>query len=146
MFKREPNSAAPAAPVSPPVINLIEKSGQSAPALAPTAVKDNSPSALRDLLEKNLKWSQIIYEQNRKINNKLFWAAVSNWIRTLCVVVPLILALLYLPAFYEKLKTQYGSWLEGSNTLKNNNAALENITKLLPLGEAEKAQLQKLLK
>jgi hypothetical protein len=29
--------------------------------------KDTSPHALRELLEKNLKWSHLIFEQNRRI-------------------------------------------------------------------------------
>lgn len=59
------------------------------------------------LLEKNLKWSQIIYEQNRRINNKLLWAAIASWLRFLLIAVPLILAFLYLPPILRQVWSQY---------------------------------------
>jgi hypothetical protein len=34
-------------------------------------VKDTSPHALRELLEKNSKWSHLIYEQNKRTNKKM---------------------------------------------------------------------------
>ncbi len=52
-------------------------------------------ASLKELVEKNLKWSQIIYEQNRKINNKLLWIALGGWVKILLILLPLIAAILF---------------------------------------------------
>src|SRR6266545_1099938 len=66
--------------------------------------KDVSPEALRELLEKNLKWSQIIYEQTRKINSKLFWKTVWGWLLFLIFfVIPTALSIWYLPTLIRNL-------------------------------------------
>jgi len=63
----------------------------------PKKVKEEETSEdnIKELLEKNLKWSQIIYEQNRRLNHKLIWATVAGWLRLLLIVAPLILAFFY---------------------------------------------------
>lgn len=63
-----------------------KKGGEVAPppfiGLSKTAVKNNQ-SELRELMEKNLKWSQIIYEQNRRIIRHQFYGtffSVLKWV------------------------------------------------------------------
>ena len=118
-------------------------------ATAIVSLKNDHPS-VAELLEKNLKWSQIIYEQNRKINSKLFWAAVANWLRLLLIVIPLILGLLFLPSFIRGLASQYSSVLSGFKTSNTGTspspATIENILKLLPLDTAQRDQLKAILK
>ena len=92
--------------------------------------KGDQPS-LKELLEKNLKWSQIIYEQNRKINNKLLWSAIANWLRLLIIVVPFILAIIYLPAIIKNFKDQYMNFLGASQSGKA--SSVEDIINLLPI-------------
>lgn len=96
---------------------------------------------LKDLLEKNLKWSQIIYEQNRKINNKLLWSAVANWIRLGLILVPFILALWFLPSIVRNFIDTYERFLNpGANTTTINN--FEDFIKLLPLNAEQQLQLK----
>ena len=52
--------------------------------------------SLKELIEKNLKWSQIIYEQNRKLNGKLLWMAVSSWLKIFIILIPLVAAGIFL--------------------------------------------------
>lgn len=114
--------------------------------------KDTSPEALRDLLEKNLKWSQIIYEQNRRINSKLFWQTFAGWIRILLIVVPLILAVVFLAPFLNGALQQYQSLLGPSNaastddTSNNSSNSIEKFLKLLPLDPAKQEQIKTILK
>lgn len=99
--------------------------------------KDVSPLALRELLEKNLKWSQIIYEQNRKINSKLFWTAFANWVRLIILVGSFAAAAYFLPPLLGNVLNQYNSIMGGitgitdsSSKIKGTNA--EDLCKLLP--------------
>jgi len=100
---------------------------------------------LRELLEKNLKWSQIIYEQNRKINHKMIWLAVAGWLRFLIIAVPIVLALWYLPPFISRIQTSVQD-ITGNVITGKPNYSLEQLMQLLPLGDAEKAQLKAILK
>jgi hypothetical protein len=69
-------------------------------------VKDTSPLALRELIEKNLKWSQILYEQNRRINRKLFWTAVARWIQLLVTLGVVGLGVVYAPRWAASLQKE----------------------------------------
>ena len=111
--------------------------------------KDTSPEALRQLLEKNLKWSQIIYEQNRRINSKLLWQAVAGWIRILIIVIPIIIAVIYLPPLLSDVMKQYQGLLgiqTGDNAKNSNSTALDQFLKLLPLDPAKQEQMKTILK
>ncbi len=102
---------------------------------------------IKELLEKNLKWSQIIYEQNRKINNKLMWSAIGSWFRILLIVVPLIFAIWFLPPIIQGLQSTYGSLLGGGATSsKPNSNSIDQLLKMLPLDPAKQEQLKALLK
>ncbi len=107
-----------------------------------------SESDLKELMEKNLKWSQIIYEQNRKINHKLAWAAAAGWLRLFIIVAPIILALWYLPALIGKFQSTISSFTGGLPVSSEGKPtySIEQLMQLLPLGDAEKAQLKEILK
>ena len=68
---------------------------------------------LKDLVEKNIKWSQVIYEQNRGIKRRLTWMLVGSYLRLLIIVVPLILAFIYLPPLIKDLFEQYSGIVGG---------------------------------
>ena len=106
-------------------------------------------ASLKELIEKNLKWSQIIYEQNRKINSKLFWTAVSNWIRTLIILVPLILAGIFLPPIIKDVWSNYTSVFNFSDNKEQTTStpnSLDSLFKLFNLDPAKQEQIKALLK
>lgn len=115
--------------------------------------KPSAPVTLEDiknLLEKNLKWSQIIYEQNRKINRKLMWQAVSGWLRILLVAIPIILAIWFLPSyvgpFVDKYGYLWGMSKSSTSTSTQSNTSIDQLIKLIPLDPAKQEQLKTLLK
>ncbi len=130
-----------------------KETAEDKPVVLDTPTKDASPSALRDLLEKNLKWSQIIYEQNRKINHKLFWIVLSGWTRVLIILAPIILAIIFLPPYVQSFWQKYGETINGvlsatqkMNTVGSGNASLEQILQMLPLDSAKQQQIKQILK
>lgn len=86
---------------------LPEKKEKEETEKPPILSHSTDNEVLNKLLEKNLKWSQIIYEQNRRINRKLIWMAVAGWVRLLIFVLPIILAIIYLPPFAKELWDVY---------------------------------------
>lgn len=113
----------------------------------PAAVKTAEPASIQELLEKNLKWSQIIYEQNRRLNSKLLWSAIASWLRFLIIAIPLVIALLYLPPLYREFKVKYGQLLGGAGAASTvAPSSLDQLFKLLPLDAAKQEQLKAILK
>lgn len=142
MFK---HTTATSEPENKALVEATETVSKDVKQSVPTVplVKDVSPAALRDLLEKNLKWSQIIYEQNRKINNKLFWSTFAGWLRLLVLVVPIILAIWFLPPLLSGIMSTYGNLL--NPTAAGSKSSIQDLLKILPLSPAQEAQIKSLL-
>jgi len=112
-------------------------------------VPESTPGDLRELVEKNLKWSQIIYEQNRKINNKLLWAAIFSWFKLIIIVGPIIWAIIYLQPMLKGVWSQYNELLGGVTAVNKGalgQGSLESLFKLFNLDPAKQEQLKALLK
>ena len=73
---------------------------------------EEQPADLKSLVEKNLQWSQLIYEQNKKIQRRLTLMVVAKYVWIVIILVPAILGFIYLPAFLQDLTKNYGSLLE----------------------------------
>ena len=113
----------------------------------PVLKADISPGVLKELLEKNLKWSQIIYEQNRRTNSKLFWIAFANWFKILLFVGVFVWSLVILSPFMKSLFASFDSLIGNSHgTSASATSSLKNILPLLPLDPAQKKQLESFLK
>ncbi len=116
-----------------------------------SAVKEGGDLEIKELLEKNLKWSQIIYEQNRRINRKLVWAAVASWFRLFLILIPLLLALWFLPPYIRQIAESYSSLFNFSPETNSSNTApntesVESLLKVLPLSEVQKEQIRAMMK
>lgn len=126
--------------------DVVEPVAPSETPVSVSAHEAEPADTVRVLLEKNLKWSQIIYEQNRKINSKLLWMAIADWLRVIIIITPLVLAVLYLPVFYQKLQDRFGFLLNSSTPAKTSIDSLKEIIKALPLNELQRQELQTILK
>ena len=103
---------------------------------------DQSGDTLKDLVEKNIKWSQVIYEQNRGIKRRLTWVVIGSYLRLLMIVVPLILAFIYLPPLLKDLFAQYSSLLGGiSGVSKGGQLDVGSI-----LNQVSPDQIQQIMK
>lgn len=131
-----PTALVPPATAIPP---LIEKK------------KSFDLDSLGLLLEKNLKWSQIIYEQNRRLNRKLAWSAAAGWLRLVIIAIPIILAIWLAPAFWRSITQTYGNLFTiggvSLNQISNSEQLpVDKILNILPVGGASAEQLKALLK
>ncbi len=143
MFRHEDKNVSAEKKAEPtPKIEPVAPVAKTAPVVPKT-----EHEALKDLMEKNLKWSQIIYEQNRKIHSKMMWTAIAGWIRVVLILAPLIWAIFYLPGLIKNLQNNYG-FLGGKSTTSTSSSlnSMEQLFKVLPLDSAKQEQLKALLK
>ncbi len=115
---------------------------------ASRTAKEVSLTTLKDLLEKNLKWSQIIYEQNRRLNSKLFWTALASWFKVLVFIGALGWTVFVLKPLANSAINAYQHFLGGGSSSggQYSSSSLQSILPLLPINEAQKEQLKALLK
>lgn len=100
---------------------------------------------LRKLVEKNIKWTQVVYEQNRQIKRRLTIMAVGSYLRLFIIVVPIILAIIYLPPIFKQVFQQYSELLGGIGAVKGGSAGLNQIPFDKILGNLSQGQIQELL-
>lgn len=95
----------------------------------PRAVASSSEhKKLVELMEKNLKWSQLIYEQNEKMLKSQRRMAFVAYLKLLIIVVPLVLAVIYLPPLVEDLFAQYQHLLGAGTAGGDIGKILSNMT------------------
>ncbi len=113
--------------------------------------KEEKPITLEkinELLTNSLKWSQIIYEQNRKINRKLFWYSFFNYLKFALILIPLIVGFFYLLPNVDGL-LQTMNFFSGDISQKNTTdqeVLIENFLEKLPLDQSKKEQVKSLLR
>lgn len=114
----------------------------------PKFVEPVTLEKINELLTNNLKWSQIIYEQNRKINHKLFWASFFDYLKIAIIIIPLIVGFFYLlPGINNLLKTV--DVFSGVDVCKDGTtqqgAFIDAALNQLPFDQAKKEQIKALL-
>src|SRR3989344_2178533 len=83
----------------------LEDFGQPTTPHSPSITHGSDLSELRELLEKNIKWSQVIFEQNKRMKKRLTMMSVAGYIRLIIILVPIVLGLIYLPPILREVWT-----------------------------------------
>ena len=99
------------APPVPPIEKSAEKKGYD----------------LKELVEMNVRWSQVIYEQNKKISRRLTAMTVASYLRLFIFIIPLILAFIFLPPIFHDLMEQYANIFGTNAQGLGVNGLLNNI-------------------
>lgn len=107
-------------------------------------MRTDTSSDIRELLEENIKLSKDILRSTEATRKYMRRMQVMSFLRVLIIVIPIILAILYIPPFLGKLSDIFGSLYGGEqfnilNQLKNPAGGLkidiEDIKKLLNQGK-----------
>ncbi len=69
----------------------------------------NSHESLKELIEKNIKWSQVVYNQNKGIKRRLTMMVLGSYIRLFLILTPIVLGIIYLPPFVADLQNKFES-------------------------------------
>jgi hypothetical protein len=82
--------------------------------------KTTKDEDIRQILEKNLRLTEEIFEMTKKIKNFIVFQKIMSMIYFLIIVVPLILSLIYLPPILKDMFSQYQNILDqGQESLHN---------------------------
>ncbi len=81
------------------------------------SISKNEVQDLRTLIEKSLKLSEEVYDQNKKINKKLRNMVLGSYLRLALVIIPIIIGIIYLPPYFSQIFKQYQELLNVDNIL-----------------------------
>lgn len=100
--------------------NIKKTSKSLSPEKPEPKLKDKSTD-MKSLLEKNIKWSQVIFQQNKKIKRRLTMLVVGNYLRLFLILAPIIIGIIYLVPFVSDIIGEYRNILSliGSGTFDN---------------------------
>lgn len=136
----EKDTSAEAAKTPPPFIGIGKKE---------LSGSGSEIEGIKDLLEKNLKWSQIIYEQNRRISRRLLWQSIFSWVKWLIIGIAIAWSVWYAWPVIQGLTSQYNSIMKQLQLApggKFDPASLDQILKNLSLTPAQQEQLKAMTK
>lgn len=81
---------------------------------------------LRDLVKKSIKLSEKVYEQNKKISKRLKWMVWGGYFKLFLIIIPIIIGIIYLPAYFSQILEQYKDVLGINPSLTTDQ--LNNLT------------------
>ncbi len=132
-------------PTTPPpsIQEKISRPAGSAPVMPQVSLEN-----LKDLLEKNIRWSQVIYEQNKKILRRIFWSTIFTWIKIIGTIALVVVAVFYASSWYRGLQKKYPLFFGPApkQTATTTPSSSDEFLKLLPINEAQREQLKTLIK
>ncbi len=101
----------------------------------PRTETDNNSTheSLQGLIEKNIKWSQVIYNQNKKIKHRLTMMVIGNYLRLFLILAPILLSIIFLPEILGKFTQYFGQYLgdgSSSSTLQIDPSQLQKLLQL----------------
>lgn len=64
---------------------------------------------LQALLQENLKISKAILRSVEKTRRHIFLSQIANWLRLLLILIPIVLAAIYIPPLIKKLRESPGA-------------------------------------
>ena len=76
---------------------------------------------IKKLLEKNLELNAEIYEMVKSIKSYVFWARIFGILKILIILVPIIIAFIYLPPLFKDLFVQYQDLLNIGGSIDTNS-------------------------
>ena len=120
----------------PEVSHFIGNSKTSA------VTKDATLAEVKELLEKNLKWSQIIYEQNRRISRRLLWSALLSWFKWIVIAVAVVVGTWYSYPYVKNALMQYQSLVGTIQSSSTSTAKLDQILNSLSLPQQQIEQIK----
>lgn len=82
----------------------------------PEIIPEITNEELKNLLEQNLEYNQAIYGLCRKTKRYLLIVQIMSWLRVLLILVPLILAIIFLPPLIKSYLAPYQELLGGGGS------------------------------
>ncbi len=86
---------------------------------------------IKNLIEKNTKLVQSVYEQNQKIKHRITMMVIGSYLRLLLIVVPIIFAVIYLPPILKPLFEQYSALLGGMGGTNSGAGQIQDLLKAI---------------
>lgn len=103
------------------------------------SIKTTHDTDVKVLLQQSIELSQKIHEQNVVIKRRLGMMLIMGYVKITLILIPLLLAIFFLPPLLQEAFSQYETLLSGNSSL------LENILPLIT-SDISPEQIQEALK
>lgn len=135
------------APTENPTLAVDPVSANPPTPVLPVSVEKSGFDAQRVLLEKNLKWSHILYEQNRRLSRRLLSLAIAGWVGVVLLLVGFVGLVWYILPIGTSpfLVEAHRPFEKDQIMLDSRKQDLDAVLKLLPLNETQVNQLKTIL-
>jgi hypothetical protein len=78
-----------------------------------------------DLIRKNLEVSEEILSLTKYIKRYVFWRRIMTWVKLFLIVIPVILAVVYLPPFLQEVSVSIQEFMSNFTNIQNLPNSLE---------------------
>ncbi|MBU4421919.1 hypothetical protein L6259_03215 [Candidatus Parcubacteria bacterium] len=76
-------------------------------------MRTDTTKDVQSLLEENIKLSKAILHSTEKTRKALQWMKIMSLLRIVIIIIPIILALIYIPPFLSQFSETFGSFYGG---------------------------------
>jgi len=83
---------------------------------ATQALVKEEQSELKKLLAENLRYNKAIYADTQKIRRYMFWRMIINIVWIIIIILPIIVAIIWLPPLLGNFISQYENVVGGTGT------------------------------
>ncbi len=94
--------------------------------------KETIHEDMKKLLEQNIELSKKVLKLSKKNHNILKWQYFFGFLKIILIVIPLILGIIYLPPFLEKILDSYQGFLGLNEKVESINPANIDLNKVTP--------------
>ncbi len=94
--------------------------------------KDSTNEDIKKLLEQNIALSKKVLKLSKKNYSILKWQYFFGFLKMLLIVIPLVLGLIYLPPFLDKIVESYHGFLGLNEKVESINPSNINLEKITP--------------
>jgi len=87
---------------------------------------------IKKLLEQNIKLTEKVLKLSKKNHGILKWQYFFGFLKLVLIVVPLVLGIIYLPPFLDKIINSYQDFLGLNEKIESINPANIDLNKITP--------------
>ncbi len=106
---------------------------------------DNSSKEIKKLLKEHLELAKKIEEQNNKIQKRLTYMVIGNYVRLSFIIIPIIIGIIYIPSFIKQVQSSVNGTPILSQLFNGSSNSVTDLLGNFSSGNLQKNDVNKLI-